>query len=99
MFFRAESGFRVEKTTVITYYGKKYTTAKGLAMALGDGIAARILWNGGKDYKLREKKYGSAALSNSNINSGGLDRWQGHRRRLRAKAIKRILPILEKLWL
>jgi hypothetical protein len=90
-FFSEWANFKVEKTTVVHYYDKKYTTAKGFAMALGDQVASQTL---DRFAHKNPKKYGEGTYRNLKA----LELWKENRKRIRAKFIRRATPILEKLW-
>jgi len=91
-FFNEWSNIKIEKLTTVTYYGTKYTTPKGFAMKLGDQVASQIL----EKHHKNVAKYGAPYLRKDN--EAGLKKWREHRKRIRAKFIRRATPLLEKLW-
>lgn len=88
---------KIRKTTLVTYFGKQYVTAKGLAMKLADDVAYRTIERC-REREWKEtrncKKYGEPVYSNP----AGLKKWKTHTSRLRKIAFRRILPIVEKLF-
>jgi hypothetical protein len=86
---------RIEKTTVVTFYGKKYSTAKGFASMLADRLASGMMFKF-HDKGTNPKKYGAPYLAK--CHAVALRRYNENCARLRAKAYRRIFPIVSKLW-
>lgn len=95
MSWLSNGNLKIQKTTVITVNGKRYTTAKGLASKLSDVISYRMMENF-YDKNINPKKYGKPLFSKSYERD--LKKYKENSARLRSKAYRRILPIISKLW-
>ena len=81
----------VQKMVVVQYFGKKYVTASGLAKMLAQDVMYRIMERFEKANKAR---YGVPYYSDK----AGVKKWKENQKRLRAKAYRRLLPHVEKIF-
>jgi len=85
----AEHG-KIRKTVLVTYFGKQYTTAKGLTSSLAEDTAHQILQQNHRN----TKKYGTPTYNNP----AKLALWRSQKSRLRKTFYRRALPIIEKMF-
>jgi hypothetical protein len=89
------SDIHIERTVVVTYLGKKYTTVRGFASMLADRMAGSMMMR----FHMKGtnvKKYGLPYLAKTH--RVALKRFNANESRLRTKAYRRILPIIERLF-
>lgn len=86
---------KVQTTTVITLYRKKYTSPSGFASGLAERISSGMMFRF-YDQNINPKKYGKPLLSKCHERE--LKKYNENISRLKNIAYRRILPIVSKLW-